>query len=184
MSDKRCSSCKIVKPFAEFHKGTAPDGAHTYCKVCMNLYYAERYEPKLAKMFFSNTHKQCRICLEIKEHSEFGKRSGEVLNTYCRSCVKHNSKGRNIASHGITVQEYLSMYRSQNGCCGICGIQHDNLSIDHDHSCCPGSRGCRQCVRGLVCKHCNTAMGFIKDNVDTVRKMEQYLSSGHRPFAD
>jgi hypothetical protein len=35
--------------------------------------------------------------------------------------------------------------------------------VDHDHRHCPGTEGCRQCVRGLLCGKCNSGLGWIGD---------------------
>jgi hypothetical protein len=35
--------------------------------------------------------------------------------------------------------------------------------VDHDHSCCPGRQTCGKCVRGLICRQCNTAFGVLTE---------------------
>ena len=49
------------------------------------------------------------------------------------------------------------------------------IFIDHDHACCPAEKsGCVQCVRGLLCLSCNTALGQIERKLDLART---YLGS-------
>lgn len=64
----------------------------------------------------------------------------------------------------------------------------DRLSIDHDHSCCPyvpDKRGrkvsCGQCVRGLLCSNCNTALGLLGENVSRIEGLLTYLENAKTP---
>lgn len=58
--------------------------------------------------------------------------------------------------------------------CAICGATED-LVVDHDHACCPGQRGCSNCVRGRLCRSCNLALGYFKDDVARIRRALEYL---------
>lgn len=50
------------------------------------------------------------------------------------------------------------------------------LVVDHDHTCCPvDSHSCGQCIRGLICTHCNTAAGLLKDEPKHARSLADYL---------
>ena len=77
------------------------------------------------------------------------------------------------------------MLSEQDGKCAICKLPESradlkNLSIDHDHSCCPvKSRSCGKCVRALVCSSCNKTLGLTKDNPATLRAMADYLERYH-----
>lgn len=49
--------------------------------------------------------------------------------------------------------------------------------IDHDHSCCPESaKSCGECVRGVLCSNCNTAIGSLKEDPELFRRAIEYLS--------
>jgi hypothetical protein len=54
------------------------------------------------------------------------------------------------------------------------------LSIDHDHSCCPDKRGCRNCIRGLLCADCNMMLGLAERVGIAPARFPDYL--GRRPL--
>ena len=49
------------------------------------------------------------------------------------------------------------------------------LNVDHDHSCCSGSKSCGKCVRGLLCTNCNMFIGRIETVSNIVKEAEHYL---------
>lgn len=54
--------------------------------------------------------------------------------------------------------------------CDACGdeLQEGHWRhIDHDHI--------TGCVRGVLCRHCNTALGFFKDNPHKLRLLAEYV---------
>lgn len=80
--------------------------------------------------------------------------------------------------YNITLAEYDDMLLAQNGVCAIChGVNpgEDALSVDHDHRCCPGKKSCGGCVRGLLCRKCNTGLGAFDDNVALLELASSYL---------
>lgn len=60
----------------------------------------------------------------------------------------------------LTPEAYWALWDAQNGRCAIClGRSSRRLSVDHDHSCCPGKTSCGKCVRGLLCTmNCNRTL--------------------------
>jgi hypothetical protein len=105
----------------------------------------------------------------------YGKDKCDVV--FCNN--KHKARGL-CNTHDATKRTYnLSsdqLVEMLSRSCEICGTI-DNLSIDHDHSCCKGRSSCGQCVRGTVCQNCNRSMGQAKDNPDILRKLANYLES-------
>ena len=71
--------------------------------------------------------------------------------------------------YGITIEFYRELLAK--GVCDICGLperaKNKVLSIDHCHK--------TNKVRGILCGHCNKALGHIKDNVFLLDKMKDYL---------
>lgn len=78
-----------------------------------------------------------------------------------------------IKRYGITLDDYYHMLEEQNECCYICGKHESNnsknkkLAIDHNHT--TGQ------IRKLLCHHCNSALGQVKENVDILKKMIEYI---------
>jgi hypothetical protein len=81
--------------------------------------------------------------------------------------------------YGISVEEFDALLLSQGGCCAICGSSDSQMrkkkgkltgcfAVDHDHE--TGK------VRGLLCGHCNTGLGLLRDNVEILKKALVYLS--------
>lgn len=86
--------------------------------------------------------------------------------------------------HGLTVEEYDQLWANQLGLCAICckaetrihktGTAHQ-LSVDHDHACCPGKKSCGKCVRGLLCDSCN--QGHFHEDPILLRAAAEYFES-------
>jgi hypothetical protein len=64
------------------------------------------------------------------------------------------------------------------GGCKGCKRTDVPLVVDHDHSCCPGTYTCGECVRGALCGDCNKAIGLLRDNTDTMKNLMYYLEGG------
>jgi hypothetical protein len=74
-------------------------------------------------------------------------------------------------------EDYLAL-RAKAKCdaCGTTDPGHKlGFMIDHDHLCCPGNKGCPNCVRGLLCHGCNVALGAIKDDANRLLDLYAYL---------
>jgi len=77
--------------------------------------------------------------------------------------------------HGLTTDEYIKMLDKYDGLCYACR-EEEAVCIDHDHNCCPGNWSCGKCIRGILCMHCNWALGHIKDRIDRAEKLIEYLA--------
>lgn len=86
----------------------------------------------------------------------------------------------------ITLDDYLAMLEEQGGGCAICGMSEfgdkriARFHVDHDHSCCPGQFSCGECVRGLLCRGCNTALGNFGDDAVRLLRAAEYLTQNSR----
>lgn len=73
---------------------------------------------------------------------------------------------------GITLEQYEEMSLSQDNACAICRIPAAELTkrmgVDHNHA--------TEKVRGLLCNHCNTGLGFFKENKTTLTNAINYLN--------
>lgn len=86
-----------------------------------------------------------------------------LLHKYVDYIPKTDSSISKITSNGMNLVEYLKLLESQGFRC-ICGDKPrkgERLCLDHDHSCCPGPIGCKNCFRGLLCHSCNIVVGYL-----------------------
>jgi hypothetical protein len=170
---KQCTKCKTTKTINEFAKNKSnASGIHSWCKKCMTDKVLEyRGGRKLKPIKRNDTHKECRLCGEMK--IILGNK-----NAYCDDCMSKKNYERNIKLRfHMSLDEYQNMLVKQNGLCFICQENPEGrrLSIDHDHSCCPGQYTCGKCIRSLVCHRCNMVLGQIKDDVSILKSMINYL---------
>jgi hypothetical protein len=146
--------------------------------------------------------KTCRKCGETKPREEFNKRGNNGLQSRCRMCDnsqnrewysknKDKAKARSIewsrnnkdkakkayrASHlkhnySLTPNEWDELFDRQGGRCAICGTYETGntrrFNVDHNHK--------TNDVRGLLCHHCNTGIGHLKDSPELLYKAAYYL---------
>lgn len=94
-----------------------------------------------------------------------------------RNAERHRSKWL-LFSYQMTVEDFETRLKNQNGVCAICKkvcAKWPNLSVDHDHRCCPGPKSCGKCVRGLICDACNNGLGRFKEDISVLESAVSYL---------
>ena len=102
--------------------------------------------------------------------------------------VEYQRQRRLTRRYGINLEQYDALFKDQGGVCALCGqppSEGTRLHVDHDHACCPGGDArdtnedaCGNCVRGLLCHQCNTALGTLGDTVDSIERVLGYLKGG------
>lgn len=160
---KICTKCNEAKSLDEYYKSNkTKDGRRERCKSCISEQTRQWREDN--KEYTLDYAKEYR-----KNNAEKVKASGR------KSSLKYK--------YGITHEQYGQMLVKQDGVCAICRNTNENgwaLSVDHDHSCCPGKRSCGECVRSLLCNSCNAMLGHAKESQATLKAAITYLES----FAD
>ena len=116
------------------------------------------YELKYIDMFSKPRIKAVKkMCVEHPE------REAEV-RFMCRTC--YNRSLRIKKRFGITMEELAVFCQSQGGRCVLCGAT-EKLVLDHNHE--TGK------LRGLLCGHCNSMIGFARDNIVVLEKAIIYI---------
>ena len=112
-------------------------------------------------------------------HKEYQKKWRESHKSYKREWAQKNKgkykeylKSCNLQkNYGITTEEYNQLFIKQNGCCKICGKHQSefqrSLAVDHCHN--------TKKVRGLLCHHCNSAIGHLFENVSIMENAISYI---------
>lgn len=79
----------------------------------------------------------------------------------------------------MTRVEIHAREAEQGHACAVCGkvgplVQDHShvLARLHDH---PDGRGCPRCNRALLCNGCNTALGYVRDDPETLRRLALYV---------
>lgn len=85
-----------------------------------------------------------------------------------------------LATYKMTPEMYWALYEAQGGRCATCQRatgKTRRLSVDHDHKCCSGRTSCGLCVRGLLCRPCNTLLGRARDAIEFFARCIEYLTN-------
>jgi hypothetical protein len=101
---------------------------------------------------------------------------------------------RRLKTFGMTIEQYEAMWEAQGRCCAVCRSEESrvkrngkqgpknvkgwpstarpdttaNWHIDHDHK--------TGAVRGILCYHCNTALGLFGDDIAKIEAAIKYLN--------
>ena len=119
--------------------------------------------------------KQCSSCKNTLDESMFHKRtyaSGNIgLQNNCKECQKNIRRGYwkphevMRRKFKITDEEFEKMMEPDM--CPTCGRFMEKKCIDHCHK--------TEKIRGVICNNCNTALGLLDDNKETLSNLIQYL---------
>jgi hypothetical protein len=132
------------------------------------------------------SHSICTWCERPRPLGRSGAKASAVWPYICAECTSpiRNVVGR-LRDHRVP-HEMARRLIDDPGCeiCGIdlielaptsSGKRMARLVVDHDHGCCGGSHSCGRCVRGFLCGRCNSALGMMGENLQSIRKMTGYL---------
>lgn len=124
--------------------------------------------------------RNCRICTRDRlrryrrvNHEKVVAYDKKYYDNNREKIIAYKRKHRLNSFYQITEEDFESMYKSQNGQCAICLIHmefNSKIHIDHSHK--TGK------VRGLLCKKCNLALGFI-ENEEFRKKAIIYLEKNN-----
>jgi len=157
----RCYQCKREGPEEEFVKKSNTTSSRV-CKACQRKRSKEDYwkNPKkvnAAHREYYRTHttqvRAAQAAYEKTAKGHFTKRKAHLKRSF-----------------GITPADYLSMLIDHDGECQICRQPHtpsNLLCVDHDHE--------TDQVRGLLCDHCNSALGFVEEDKQILSAMAAYI---------
>ena len=96
------------------------------------------------------------------------------VQTFCDKCNNLNALARN---YNMTLPDIITLFEVYTSCqiCGESFKDDRDRHIDHDHSCCRGSKTCGRCTRGVLCRSCNHMLGNAKDNIGILVQAIGYL---------
>lgn len=143
---KRCSLCKRSRFIKHFYKNYATGrGLQARCKFCTKKQNDKWRKENRSRMLF----------LQKKWHQRNLKR-----------CKQLNARSHVQRSYGLTPEEHKILRKKQKNRCAVCR-RKAKLFVDHCHS--------SKKVRGLLCRHCNSALGFSRENPRILQKLIRYL---------
>jgi len=171
------------------------DNGYFYCKACGrdDLTRVDYYVDNSKKYGLSNLCKRCeseRTKKPKHDHYMRSERHQQSLRRQSKRryylkkreeimiksrAYKRREPGRIRGyllkrKYRLTTEERAEMIEEQQGSCEICGEFHgDNLFVDHDHE--TGR------VRAMLCRHCNSDLGFFKDDPELLQIAFAYLRS-------
>ena len=161
--------------------GHALDEQNTYlykgsriCRTCNR----ERMRIRRPKTVGQGGHNKAKThCPQNHEYTEENTIWSKDGRRSCRECARANGRVQVIKKYGISVEQFESLIKNQDNKCLLCLDSFDEVpsAIDHDHQCCPGVTSCGNCIRGILCKNCNTILGLAKDNPEVLLRAVAYL---------
>ena len=156
------------------------------CPVCAKAYCAANRDRMIAATAARYAKKAKRAARRRERRIENPslcancfRRAPSEGRKICSPCRQSQLRWRLSKKYGLPAGKYEEMLIEQAGRCAIClgpmtGTREP--AVDHDHACCPGQRSCGRCVRGLLCRRCNSILGYARDDSNVLHAALAYLS--------
>jgi hypothetical protein len=176
---KECTKCKVVKPLIDFHKSkSSKSGYMSACKACESIRGRAKYNPGLNKKRYEENKDQLLKAQKEYYHKNVGKikiRSKEYYNKNSDKWLQAGWKKKGILNRdGLYFSKFDQETELQRAGykCEICksdGSDHKKgLCVDHNHD--------TGIVRGILCAHCNSAIGHFHDDINKLEMAITYLN--------
>lgn len=180
---KKCIKCTLEK---ECKVGNR-------CVDCLAEYWIEyertiKFECIKKKELLLQGFKKCSVCLLTLTVDKFYKYKSGTPNAACKICKNARDKPKQTEQeiyerarntglkrrYGITSEEWNALFLAQDCKCAVCkkpNIDIKRFHTDHDHQ--TGK------VRGILCYHCNTLLGYAKDKIEILKEAVKYLEKSN-----
>jgi Recombination endonuclease VII len=155
-----CPECRVLCATCG-KKKTSGDGSHSECFQCRS------------------TGRTCTTC-GIKPALSNKRVCWDCLSADETELVKRRNYWYNLPPGWLDQK-----LTEQGGVCEISGQPETSvnkrtgkvypLAIDHDRACCPGNRSCGKCLRGLIRRNLNVALGMFNDDPELLRAAADYI---------
>ena len=178
MVEKRCSACGATKAAAAFAKNrTRKDGLGSECKACAAARdekwrqdNPEKLEAGRKAHYQAHREKQ-RAKAKAWYHANKERAQKQAMAWRAANREKLKAKKR-LDKTGFTEEILQKALRAQGNACAICGRDLASLppkQVHADHCHATGA------PRGVLCHHCNVALGYFGDSEKALRAAISYL---------
>lgn len=125
--------------------------------------------------------KRCLTCECERQKKRRVEYADRVRETNRRANTKYmlrnpglNRRRQLMKKYGLTEDAFAEMLSGQGGGCAVCELQltllpslPNTAMVDHCHR--------TGVVRAILCRHCNSAIGYVKDSPSRARAIAMYL---------
>jgi len=185
---KVCQRCKLPRELTDFTKN------QRWCRSCMKEYRVEYNKKnvdkrKVVERRYRVQNKEkiaARHRAYYAEHKAYYRERGQVWRTVNpernrEQNRRNQSKNRLRYRYGLSDADIQVLLAVQEGRCPGCQRSFSQTlewQVDHDHACCLGTESCGSCVRGLLCRACNSAIGLLADSLERLERLGSYIQQG------
>lgn len=167
MVTKTCRACREDLPLDMFPpEKRVKDGRGATCRTCRLA------KQRAARATSAGDHERERV-----REWRRARREDPAWRAHERKAGRA-FEARQRRRHGMTQTEKRELLDAIGWICESCGTEFTEAPqahIDHDHACCPGVQSCGRCIRGVLCGHCNRALGLLRDERATLEALIHYL---------
>lgn len=108
----------------------------------------------------------CKAC-ESKRNTEYQKHKRRTDPNFKKKLYARKTIEQRKRRTGFSADLFRQRMAEQKGRCGICAVHMVSPNADHNHL-------TKQC-RGLLCGHCNRALGLFKEDINILASAISYL---------
>jgi recombinational DNA repair protein (RecF pathway) len=184
---RKCTSCGQEKPATtEYFYKKSNGGLNAWCIECFKAKHKvtynlnkEAYKARARKDHETNRERNKKRMNEwraanidkvLEKKKEYYKNNKEMVLEGVKRWRENNPDKVKSAklkrAYGITLEEYNVLLEKHDNRCYACG-RTDSLVVDHCHT--------TGVIRGILCNNCNSALGFVNDEIETLNRMIDYL---------